>query len=168
MPQHDARSVANLLLDIAEADNFDLTQMSILKIIYFAHGWYLACHNAPLIAQEFEAWEFGPVVKVVRDEFAACKGEKISKRAYKLDIFLGEKRLPDPIEDLYDVEFIRKIYIEYRQFSAWKLSEMTHEAGSPWDQIWNSTIPSGRLGLRIKNGEIKQHFLGLSRSGALS
>jgi uncharacterized phage-associated protein len=168
MPTYDARSVANMILDFAEADGFRLTQMSLLKIVYFAHGWYLAIYDRPLILQEFEAWEYGPVVKVVRDEFSIFKKSPITARAYKFDLISGKREIPDKISDQNDVDFIRNIYREYNHYSSWKLSEMTHERGSPWDRVWNSSIPTGRLGLRLKNSEIKRHFSRLLSASALS
>ena len=36
---YDARAVANFILDLAERDGRALTQVALLKILYFAHGW---------------------------------------------------------------------------------------------------------------------------------
>ena len=71
-PPHDARAVANFLLDAADTHNITLSITSLLKIIYFAQGWHLAKYNRPLIGQSFEAWEFGPVIRVVYDSLIAC------------------------------------------------------------------------------------------------
>lgn len=165
---YDARAIANLLLDLAQVRNLPLTQVSILKLLYFAHGWYLATHCRPLILQEFEAWQYGPVVKVVRDAFKHYEAAPITEHATKLDILTCERTVVAPNLSADDAEFIRSIFDAYHVYDAWELSDMTHEPGSPWDRIWNSTTPIGRLALRIKNEDIQAHFDRLPRRFRLS
>lgn len=165
---YDARAVANLLLDLARARSVPLTQISILKLLYFSHGWYLAAHRKPLISQEFEAWQHGPVVKVVRDAFKSYEAAPITGRATKLDIFTCERTEVVPNISPDDTIFIQSIFDAYRLYDAWQLSDMTHESGSPWDRIWNSKAPIGRLALRIRNEDIQAHFDRLPRRFLLS
>ncbi|QDO96443.1 DUF4065 domain-containing protein [Ferrovibrio terrae] len=158
---YDARAVANLLLDIADSRNLKLTQLSLLKLLYFAQGWYLAKNRTPLIKQDFEAWEYGPVIKVVRDEFKVFGKKPITARAHKLDLYKNERVLVEPVLSNHDTNFVNEIFDAYHVYDAWRLSGMTHEKGSPWDLLWNATEPTGRLALRIRNDDIKRHFDGL-------
>lgn len=160
---YDARTVANKLLDLADRSSVGLTQVSLLKLIYFAHGWYLSTRDKPFIAQDFEAWKYGPVVKVVRDQFKEYGKNCIKSRAFRLDILTGEllEVSADMAEN--DKDFLLNIYRAYHVYDAWQLSKMTHEQGSPWDKVWNSPEPLGRVALRIPNRDIKAHFDGLSR-----
>jgi uncharacterized phage-associated protein len=165
---YDARAIANLLLDLADERGVRLTQMSVLKLIYFAHGWYLAIHNKPLCAHQFEAWQYGPVLKVVRDAFKEYGNLPIRSRATKLIVTTGEFIEVPPHVQSNDRDFIQSVFDEYRGHSAWTLSEMTHEAGSPWDKLWNTQSPVGRMALRIRNEEIRSHFRDLPRRFVLS
>ena len=165
---YDARAVANFLLDLADVRKVPLTQMSVLKLIYFAHGWYLAARDCPLCSQPFEAWEHGPVVKVVRDAFKEFKKSHIDKRATRLILQTGELIEVAPDIALDDRNFIETIFDAYCVFDAWKLSDITHEYGSPWDLLWNSPQPFGRLALRIKDEDIQAHFRSLRHRFALS
>jgi uncharacterized phage-associated protein len=160
---YDARAVANLLLDLAEARSVQLTQVSLLKLLYFAHGWYLAVHSKPLVSQDFEAWEHGPVVKVVRDAFRSFGRDPITTRATKLHLQSGEHVPVTADLDERDARFVQSIFEAYHVFDAWQLSDMTHEPGSPWDRLWNSREPVGRLALRIKNVDIQAHFTHFNR-----
>jgi uncharacterized phage-associated protein len=156
---YDARMIANFILDCSEATGGALTQAALLKIIYFCHGWYLAWKNVPLCSNQFEAWEYGPVVKVVRDAFRKYGRAPIRDRAQRLNVFQGTwEEIPDEISTA-DKLIVRKIFEHYRIYSTPKLIAMTHEKDSPWDRLWNSPEPVARLGLRIKNNEIRQHFL---------
>ncbi len=167
-PPYDARAIANLLLDLADEKTFPLTQISIIKLIYFAHGWYLARWNRPLIFQEFEAWQHGPVIKVVRDEFKCFGKGKITARAQKIDLHLGKRSIvkTELLEE--DAKFVAAIFNAYHIYDAWQLSELTHEQGSPWDRVWNASEPIGRMALRIRNEDIREHFWHLSERFALS
>ncbi|MGN8095427.1 Panacea domain-containing protein [Methylobacterium sp. 22177] len=167
-PPYDARAIANFLLDLADSRGVQLTQMSVLKIVYFAHGWYLAINERPLCAQEFEAWTHGPVVKVVRDAFKNFRKEFITSRATKLILTTGEIVEVEPDLSSEDKKFIEGIFDAYHIYDAWQLSDFTHETGSPWDVLWNSPEPVGRLALRIKNEEIRAHFRSLRQRFALS
>jgi uncharacterized phage-associated protein len=158
---YDARAIANFLLDLAAQRRLPCTQMVLYKLMYFAHGWYLSFFERPLVQQEFEAWKRGPVIKVVRDEFRMYRDDEITTRAHRLDIYTGIKSLVSSKLQEEDEMFILNVFDSYYHFGAWKLSEMTHETGSPWDKLWNSPNPVGRLALRIKNEEIKAHFDGL-------
>lgn len=158
---YDARAIANLLLDLAAERKVELTQISVLKILYFSHGWYLSVNNEPLITQEFEAWKYGPVIKVVRDEFKEFESKPITRRATKLNILTNERSIVEPELSDEDSSFVLSIFNAYHVYDAWQLSEITHEPESPWDRIWNSVSPIGRLALRIENEDIKAHFDGL-------
>lgn len=160
---YDSRAVANFLLDLASGRKLTITQLVLYKIIYFAHGWYLCSFGKPLVSQEFEAWQRGPVIKVLRDQFRKFGDQPITAKAEKLDIFTGEYSVVDAVLEAGDADFVTHIFESYFHYGAWKLSEMTHETGSPWDRLWNSPNPVGRLALRIKNEEIKAHFDGLGR-----
>jgi uncharacterized phage-associated protein len=97
---YDSRIVANYLLDLASDRKLTLTQLVLYKILYFAHGWYLSSFDKPLLTQEFEAWQLGPVVKVLRDQFEKFGKRPITERAEKLNIYTGEY---EPVDGLLDV-----------------------------------------------------------------
>ena len=157
-----------MLLDIADARGVPLTQISLLKLLYFGHGWYLSETGTSLIAQEFEAWERGPVLKVVRDEFKSFGKKAITTRALKLDIYSGRRSKVPPDLTPDDAAFVKSIFEAYHVYDALQLSDMTHEADSPWDRLWNSSEPVGRLALRLRNEDIKAHFDSLAKRFRLS
>lgn len=141
--------------------------MRLLKIIFYAHGWYLAANDTPLFRQPVEAWEHGPVVKVVRDAFKEFGKRPIDRFAEKLDLATGELVPVAARLDEQDEEFVSSVFRDYSKHTAFELSDMTHVKGSPWDRVWNAEGSVGRLGLRIKNQEIKEYFLEIRGRGAL-
>ncbi len=127
---YDARAVANLFLDLADARHLRLTQVSLLKLLYFAHGWYLASHSNPLIVQEFEALQYGPIVKVVwmnSSRLAHNRSRRV--RLSSISTPAGG-RWSRPISRLTTAVLSNRFLMAYHVYDAWQLSDMTHEPGS--------------------------------------
>ena len=59
---HDARSVANYLIQRTLDGKKWLTPLQVIKMVYYCQGWSLALFDKKLFGQDIEAWEFGPVV----------------------------------------------------------------------------------------------------------
>ncbi|WP_370638872.1 Panacea domain-containing protein [Croceicoccus sp. Ery5] len=135
--------------------------MQLYKIVYFAHGWYLAVKGRKLVKQSFEAWSYGPVLRILRDQFRQFEKRSIDVKAEVFDIFTGEVFEAPVVSDELDREFIITIFNSYRDYDGWTLSDITHEPGSPWDNVWNSDKPVGNLALRIDDEAIRSYFVQL-------
>jgi len=96
-----------------------ITNMKLQKLLYYAQAYYLAKYNKPLFREKILAWEHGPVVKEVYDEYKKFGGNGI--------IYTGEVINFSPEIE----QFLLKIYELYGQYSAWKLRNMTHSE-TPW------------------------------------
>lgn len=155
---HDARAIANFFLDRAEVRGMKLSIMTLLKVLYFAHAWHLAKEDKPLIAQPFEAWDYGPVNRVVYDQFKTFGKNPINTRAVSFDPAQA-KFLPTHYRLDADTEkFLTNIFDYYSQFHAYKLSDLTHEKGSPWDVIWAAAATRAVPGMYIPNDLIASWF----------
>ena len=154
---YDARALANHFLDRADATGKEVTIMSLLKIIYFAHGWHFVKHNAPLVKNQFEAWKLGPVIRVVYDSFKEFGDRPVTKRAFAFDPVEQQKRLCTADFPPGIAIFLDNIFDAYSNISAFKLSDMTHEEGSPWHQVWHS---EGKVvpGMVIPDTAIRNYF----------
>lgn len=158
---HDARAIANFLLDYADEKNANMTLMSILKMIFYAHGWHLNLKREPLVIQPFEAWRYGPVVRSVWEAFKSSGKKPLKTRAKRLDVvsnFYIEVR--EPIDE-EQARFLRQIFDAYGHVDAFDLSNATHVTGSPWDQIWNAPNGAINVGMKIPNDEIRKWFSGM-------
>ena len=159
---YDAREIANFFLDYADEKKRPLTIITLLKLIYFAHGWYLVHREAPLIKNGFEAWQYGPVVRVVYDQFQSAGNSPITERGFKFDPVRQVKYEVEPNLNAECQVFLINIFDAYSQFYAFDLSDMTHETGSPWDRVWNNIDGKVTPGMKISDQEIKQHFLSMA------
>jgi uncharacterized phage-associated protein len=157
-PMHDARAIANFFLDRADAGGMNLSIMTLLKVLYFAHAWHLVKEGKPLIAQPFEACDHGPVNRVVYDQFKSFGKKHISTRAVSLnpkDATFG------PTHYSFDAnteKFLSNIFDYYSQFHAYRLSDLTHEKGGPWDVIWSAAATRAVPGMHIPDDLIASWF----------
>lgn len=154
----DARAIANYFLDCAERDGISLTAMSLLKILYFAHAWHLAKYRKPLVAQPFEAWQRGPVNRVVYDQVKGLGKKPIRDRLTVLDVstvsFVEAKcNISDEKQN-----FLNNIFSYYARFDPFKLSDLTHMFGTPWDIIWKEAEVNAVPGMWIPNDLIMDWF----------
>ena len=156
---HDARDIANYFLDLADSRNVPITNMSLLKLIYFAHGWHLARFGRPLVKNHFEAWQHGPVVRAVYECFECNAGKPIRDRATRFDPLTASCTKAVYKLDLAEEDFLRQIFDAYAHLHAFRLSDLTPEPGSPWDELWNESGSSTSPGMRLTDESIRAHFM---------
>ena len=141
---YDARQITNWFIQRAARDGRQLSIMSLLKLDYIAHGWHLEITGRPLFTNRIEAWQYGPVVPDVYNAFRP-QGVTTSTPDAR---FLGKI-------SHYDEQFLEQIYQIYGNMSPFRLSELTHEAGGPWETArkwggWYAEIP---------NDLIRSHYI---------
>lgn len=155
---YDARAIANFFLSRAVDKSVSLTTMTLLKVMYFAHAWYLVKFDKPLVAQPFEAWEYGPVCRLVYQQLRGHGDKPIHTRLKLFNAVDG--RFVDASCDLNIEEevFLGNIFDYYSQYHAFRLSDLTHIDGSPWHIIWEKSKHSAVPGMIIPDKEIKKWF----------
>lgn len=151
---YDPKSIANYFLDLAAAAGQRITPMKLQKLIYYAHGWYAGYYNRPLINENVQAWQYGPVIPSLYHEFKPYGANPIQGKAtaYIDGVF---REVPPP-DDPNVQQFLRNVWSSYSPFTGIALSEMTHAADSPWDITWREN--RGMHGSDIDFDLIHQHF----------
>jgi uncharacterized phage-associated protein len=141
MPFHrtyDARAVANYFLELAGQEGKPLDPMGIQKLVYFAHGWTLAIYDRPLISQRVEAWDYGPVIRDLYNEFKRFGSSRITEPAEIPGDESGTRFFYCPrVQESLDpetVQLLRRVWEVYKDFTSIQLSNMTHLPGSPWER----------------------------------
>lgn len=154
----DAREIANFLLDYADQERKPLTNMALLKVIYYAHGWHLKMFSKPLVKNTFEAWPHGPVIKVVYEAFKGNKDQNISNRAKKFNPIKNEEVIAQYNFENNLISFLKSVFDVYAGIDAITLSKMTHEADGPWDITMKKSRHGVCMQLKIQNDIIKDYF----------
>jgi uncharacterized phage-associated protein len=164
---YPAAAIANEFLDLAGRSERKLTQIEIQKLVYFAHGWHLALKDQELFPEQIEAWKYGPVVRKLYDAFKKFGNSQITQKA--LDWTIGPQgkvaycypsiQSPSVENDAVARTVVQSVWSKYGLLPAFRLVEITHLPGSPWEQALangNSFIP---------NDGIKAYFKGILSKG---
>lgn len=143
---YDARTVANEMIRLANDVRKPLNNIQIQKLVYIAHGFYLALLNQPLIKQPIEAGTYGPLVPVLYDALLEYGVEPIIEPLENVP----RERLSEEAQLV-----IKKVVNAYGRFNHRQLSTLTHRENTPWKQIYD---PNGFLYKRIANELIRDHY----------
>ena len=103
-----------------------ITNLKLQKILYFAQACSLAQRDRPLFSDPIEAWEYGPVVPKVYQEYREHTNNPIIVQ--EDTSALSEK----------DKAFVVEIWKTFGGYSAGKLVDIAH-AHEPWKEAYRST-----------------------------
>lgn len=136
---YDVKEIAKKIIAKTDTEHGDtISNLKLQKMLYYMQGFHLAFFGTPLFEEEIKAWQYGPVVPSVYEEYKRYESKAID--------------LPEgPVIELTEDEeaVFDNVYDEYNQFSAVALMKMTHDE-SPWR--------STEIGQVIDKGKIKQFF----------
>lgn len=130
----------------------NITPMKLIKLVYISHGWYLGLTDQALIAENPEAWKYGPVIPSLYQRFKIYKNNPI--------IWTNNPNYSTGNPSLD--QFLDRIWSVYGQYSGTELSAKTHMPGTPWDKTWNDLKKQNRSSLQISDFDIKNHYKQLS------
>ena len=99
-----------------------LSNLKLLKLLYYAQGFMLAKHDRPLFNEKIQAWGHGPVVPSVYDEYKSNRAQDIP-----VPLRTDFRIIPDDSKEMLD-----KVLYAYGVYSAWALRNMTHQ-----HRIWS-------------------------------
>ena len=140
-----AKTIAEYFLLLAKEQGEAITPLKMQKLIYFAHGWNLAIQGVPLVNEDVKAWPYGPVIPSI---YAAYK--KYGRLAIPADKEC--EKIDEGLQgDTSTTTILNKVWDVYRKFTAFQLSNMTHEPGTPWQKTNTEDT--------ISNEEIRKYFL---------
>lgn len=154
---YDVKAIANYFI---KRSDYSISPMKLQKLIYYAHGWNLAISNVPLINNELEAWQYGPVINEIYHAVKHYGNRSISEPIEKFNPEDWSYSIPELAEDDVVKPFLDEVYNAYGQFPAIKLSEMTHAINAPWH------LARSAGSAMIDNDSIKQYFVNLSTQNA--
>ncbi len=124
--------IANKIIANTDANQGEIiSNLKLQKMLYYMQGFFIAVFDKKLFENELEAWQYGPVVKEMYYHFK--------------DFGSGAITLKDNAEILTltneENKLFNEVMVEYGQFSAIKLMNMTHEE-LPWKKVFNEN-PQG-------------------------
>lgn len=159
---YDPRIIANEVLTRANARGVQLTNLDIQKLVYFLHGEFLVKTGKPLVQGDFEAWQFGPVHRILYDAFRGFAAGPIERPARRFDPVKREHHdLPRVVEGETRA-FLDSTLDRYLEIPTFMLVQITHSPGTPWSRTMQAAETKTNVGMVIKNELILQYFEGLA------
>lgn len=155
--EYNGREIANFVLDFCSGKGIPVTNLSLQKIVYFCHVWSLIELGRPLVKQQFEAWEHGPVLQYLYREFKAFGSDPITVRAQKMDCVTGKIKPAEYKFDSETGELLSRIVDFYSRLTGSQLRNLSHAMGGPWETVWNHK-ESVSPGMYISNDEILEFY----------
>lgn len=142
-PQFSAVQLANWFrvtnyFDFKADQNIDpLTQMKVIKLLYFAYGRHLVATHSKLFTSPILHYQYGPLVEEVHEKFygqVTIVGKHIDEEA------LNDYSEVSQNKEL--VELLKGVNDSYGNYTAFGLSKITHKPGSPWSQTEQNDVIS--------------------------
>jgi len=153
----DAKGLANLLLDWADECHISITPMKLQKLAYYCHAEFLLATGHALIAQEFEAWDYGPVIPGIFHEFKVFGSDPITSRASGFDPVSAQRKIARPAQLGGFERLVREAFDFYAKYSASALSRMSHVQDGPWSEALVQFQRGKNAGRKITNALILAH-----------
>lgn len=155
-------AIANEFIRRAAREARHLTHMQLQKLVYIAHGWNLAINGHPLTTDEPQAWDYGPVYPDIFDALRGYGNRPVTREISDGDFgpsMFGDQPLRAGL-NADENAVIDRVFRDYGNFHAYRLSALTHQEGAPWDQVYNHG--DGKYG-QINADRIRKHFIELAR-----
>lgn len=119
MAIYSASDVAIYMIRLANSDSFSdgMTNLKLQKILYFVQAASLVTNDKMFISDDFEAWDYWPVIPSV----------------YRTYETYGRDSIPDPEIDLendaifQESDFLDRVWKMFGKYSARELVRMSHE-----------------------------------------
>ena len=135
-----AENVADFFLSLSDPEIGDtISNLKMQKLLYYAQGFHLAIYDTPLFPEKIKAWQYGPIVEEIYNEY----------NEYSYGAIPKPRRVNIKMFDKENIKFLKEIYEVYGQFSALRLMQMTHS-----EPPWTTTPKSGI----ISHEKMKSYF----------
>lgn len=125
--------ISNNILKRSFKDSVEVSPMKLQKLLYFVASEYSKEKHKPLLSEPLRAWQYGPVVRSVYDEFRSFGASPIRNfakdatgKAYRID----ERKNPALAKAL------DRVWKNASDLSAVQLSRITHLPASAWSKAY--------------------------------
>ncbi|MCI5534676.1 MAG: DUF4065 domain-containing protein [Firmicutes bacterium] len=122
---YSAYEIAKYVVTKCTEDNSPISNLQLQKILYFLQIEFLRNRGEQLFVDDFEAWQFGPVVPDVYYKFCGFGAMKI-RMHYDCEIDFDDNTKT----------IIDSIVEKKRILNPWDLVDDTHMEGKAWDTIF--------------------------------
>lgn len=113
----------------------EFDKLQLQKLLFLTYSEYIIKHDKPLFSDEFEAWQYGPLIPKLHEELSNYKYEKVRLKDVELEkikLKLKFSKIGD-IEDI--LECADSVIRKYGEKTGGNLIDITHVKQGPWDIV---------------------------------
>ncbi|WP_350656679.1 type II toxin-antitoxin system antitoxin SocA domain-containing protein [Psychrobacter sp. S1-30-MNA-CIBAN-0213] len=125
-----AKVIANAFIERSHQESKPLSNMQLQKLVYIANGFCLALLDKPLYYDETFAWTYGPLIKPLYSSLMNYGSKEVT-------LLININDYEDGIDE-NEMKVINYVWSKYSDMTAYKLSDLTHQVGTPWDITWKN------------------------------
>ncbi len=126
----DSESISSLQAGkfVCKLSDWQVSNLQLQKILYIANMFYLGEHHKRMINEDFEAWDYGPVLPILY---------------HRVKIY-GASAIKNIFHDISDIESptvkksLSDTYDKLSKYEAARLGAITHREGGGWDKNYQS------------------------------
>ncbi len=124
-----ATVLSNNILLRAKQEHIKVTPMKLQKLLYYVCVKYAKETGESPISEQFEVWQYGPVVPSVYYEFKSFRASGINKFARDVT---GEVSVVDEDSSPILTDCINFVWSRLKKFTGIELGQRTHRRESGW------------------------------------
>lgn len=128
-------AICNTILQKSFNEFIPVSPMKLQKLLYFVYGTYAKAYNEPLFSEDFQAWQHGPVLSSVYNEFKSFKASSITKFSKDAN---GATYVLNPDSTSHVINIIDDVWSKYKNCTGIDLSYITHLPGSAWYKAYTN------------------------------
>ena len=121
---YKAIEIAKYIINKCTVECHPISNLQLQKILYYVQKSFLQVGKMAF-NDEIEAWQFGPVVREVYNQYCGFGASKI-------------RLFYDIVIDEYYKSMIDPIVREKRDLDPWVMVDDTHRKGKAWDIIYSN------------------------------
>jgi uncharacterized phage-associated protein len=120
-------------------------KIKLFKLLYMLDFQHFAATGRAVTGLVYQAWDNGPVPRVLYDEWLDPEDDLASATAVQSERvidFMRERVVPQRAPDISiftprELQLLEALAERYRNHTASEMVDATHGKGSPWHRIWN-------------------------------
>ena len=135
---YNVLDICRYIINYSNDKEYDISNLKLQKLLYFIQAYFLIETKQPCFKEVIEAWDFGPVVPVVYNEYKQYAGTHIPYIESYLEydtnnIWDSIKRIEynDNIISTNDKKLIEDVVDKLSNYTATDLVSITHKQ-EPW------------------------------------
>ena len=139
-----AASIMQVARTLGSLSGWSLSNLELQKMAYISEMLHLGRFGVPLIDEEWQAWDYGPVQPDLYHKVKAYGNSPVR------DVFT----MPSLVEGTSEHNSVRETHNLMRSMRPGQMVNVTHQAGG----AWANNYQTGLRGVRIPKEQIRAEY----------